>query len=458
MEPIYRETAKRLDLALKHADETRSVLIGEQMFPRTAACFRECYNEKRAVVIADAATWKAAGQMLQNRLLAEGLSLESPFIFPDKPVHADRRQADRLRDFLAQTEAVPIAVGSGTINDLTKLASHETGRRYMVFGTAASMDGYTAFGASVESGGFKQTFSCPAPLAVVIDLDVLRDAPLEMSAAGYADLIAKIPAGADWMLADFIGTEPIDRAAWTLVQEHLRDWLQEPEGIVRRDKHSLLRLIEGLLMSGLAMQKAKSSRTASGAEHLFSHLWDNQHHTFNGRAPSHGFKVGIGTITTSALYEAVLRLDKEDLVRARTRFREESAHAPRCWSDVETRIRHHFGDGELSKQVRAQSRQKFTDTGECSRRFDLYIEHWESLRKKIREQLLPAKQVQEWIRTCGAPAEPEQIGIDRPRLLLSFEQAQLIRCRYNILDFARETGLWDELVPPLFQGTGFWGS
>ena len=121
-----------------------------------------------------------------------------------------------------------------------------------------------------------------------------------------ADLIAKIPAGADWILADLIGTEPIDPVAWSLVQDSLRDWVANPEGIASGNRKALTFLIEGLIMSGLAMQKAKTSRTASGAEHQFSHLWDNQHHQFNGETPSHGFKVGVGTVSTSALYEKIL--------------------------------------------------------------------------------------------------------------------------------------------------------
>ena len=75
----------------------------------------------------------------------------------------------------------------------------------MVVGTAASMDGYTAYGASITKDGNKQTFDCPAPLGMVLDSNIAAAAPAKLSASGYADLIAKIPAGADWMLADAVG-------------------------------------------------------------------------------------------------------------------------------------------------------------------------------------------------------------------------------------------------------------
>ena len=81
-----------------------------------------------------------------------------------------------MQAVLAASQAIPVAVGSGTINDLTKLAAHRLGRPYMVVATAASMDGYTAYGASITHRGSKQTFDCPAPLAVLADLDVIARA------------------------------------------------------------------------------------------------------------------------------------------------------------------------------------------------------------------------------------------------------------------------------------------
>ena len=91
-----------------------------------------------------------------------------------------------------------------------KLAAHRTGRQYLCVATAASMDGYTAYGRRSRTTGSKQTFDCPAPRAVVADIDVIAAAPPELTASGYADLLAKITAGADWIVADALGVEPID--------------------------------------------------------------------------------------------------------------------------------------------------------------------------------------------------------------------------------------------------------
>ena len=107
----------------------------------------------------------------------------------------------------------------------------------MCVATAASMDGYTAFGASITAEGAKQTFSCPAPLAVLADTNIIRKAPGIMTASGYADLFAKVTAGADWILADWMGVEKIDETAWSIVQDGLHFSPGETESQADDDRH-----------------------------------------------------------------------------------------------------------------------------------------------------------------------------------------------------------------------------
>src|SRR5436305_814352 len=144
------------------------------------------------------------------------------------------------------------------------------------------MDGYTAYGASITKDGLKQTFDCPAPRAVLADTEVIGAAPAGLTASGYADLAAKVTAGADWLIAEALGVEPIDAQAWALVQDRLREWLSDAAGVRRGERVAVRRLTVGLMMGGFAMQRTRTSRVASGAEHQFSHLWDMQHHNHEG--------------------------------------------------------------------------------------------------------------------------------------------------------------------------------
>jgi glycerol-1-phosphate dehydrogenase [NAD(P)+] len=294
----------------------------------------------------------------------------------------------------------------------------------MCVATAASMDGYTAYGASITKDGSKQTFDCPAPQVVVADLDVIEAAPQEMTASGYADLLAKVTAGADWVLADALGVEPIDRLAWDTVQGGLRDALSHPIDIEK--------LTEGLLMGGFAMQAAQSSRPASGAEHQFSHLWDMQHAT---DAP-HGFKVGVATLAVTRLYEWLLEqpLENLNIKSAVTRW-------PAAWDAVERNIRMRFPDEQLQVTAIRESKAKYIRAAELEAQLTRLREVWPELKERLRAQLLPAATIETMLRDAGAPTMSEQIGISPQRLQESFKLATRIRRRFTVLDLVERAGL-----------------
>ena len=299
--------------ALRSARDTRCLEIGQDLLAQVPRLFREQFGNRSAVIVADRNTFAAAGQAVAEALHTAGVPTEQPFVFEDPKLHAEYGFVELLEPALRSHSAIPIACGSGTINDLVKLAAHHLDRQYLCVATAASMDGYAAYGASITRHGSKQTFLCPAPQAVVADLEVICAAPAEMSAWGYADLLAKVPAGADWIVADALDVEPINQNAWDIVQGRLPEILAHPAEVRAGSPAAVGGLLEGLMLGGFAMQSAQSSRPASGAEHQFSHLWDMQHHTHRGRSPSHGFKVGIGTLAVIALYEELLRQPIETL-------------------------------------------------------------------------------------------------------------------------------------------------
>ncbi|HPN36659.1 MAG TPA: sn-glycerol-1-phosphate dehydrogenase [bacterium] len=443
---------RRILAALKTADTTRYLYMDAGLISHIPDLFKQSFGDQPAVIIADINTYKAAGRAVQEQLHSSPIPVLDPFIFDELDFYAEYRHVQRLQSFLSANQAIPIAVGSGTINDLTKLAAFLCQRQYLAFATAASMDGYTAFGASISQEGFKQTFFCPAPKAVVVDLEVIAAAPAEMNAAGYGDLLAKIPAGADWLVADALGLDIIDKAAWHMVQEPLRSWLADPCGVRQASMPALTGLMEGLLMSGLAMQKTQSSRTASGAEHQFSHLWDNQHLRHHGSIPFHGFKVAIGSLAVTALYQMLLRMSADNFRQTPNRVAE---YWPK-WQDIEKVIVRDFPDLKIASMVLQESRAKYQTAPEISERLERLADAWPALRARLQEQLCPAAELRRWLKQAGAPTRPEEIGLSPARLKSSYRQAQLIRRRYTALDLALESGLWAPALDALFAQNGFW--
>jgi glycerol-1-phosphate dehydrogenase [NAD(P)+] len=438
----------RLEKALAAARETRACVIGEAVLERVPEVFREQFPSAKAAVVADTNTFATAGRAVGDALAAAGLSDAAPFVFDARGLYAEMSYVERLTSALRAHDAIPVAVGSGTINDLTKLAAHRCGRPYMAVGTAASMDGYAAFGASITHAGSKQTFACPAPRAVLADLGVVCRAPPAMTAAGYADLLAKVVAGADWIVADALGVEPVDACAWEIVQGGLRDALADPAGARAGDRRAVGALMEGLMLGGFAMQRTQTSRPASGAEHQFSHLWDMEHHAHDGTAPSHGFKVGVATRFIAALYERVLAtpFERLDVAAACARWPE--------WPEAEALARRLYAGTDFPELGVRETRAKYVTRAELAVQLETLKAVWPALRARLAAHLLTGDDVQRRLAAVGAPGEPEQIGISRQRLRDSALRAQHIRRRFTVLDLAVRTGMLEPWLDGIMLNVG----
>ncbi len=204
------------------------------------------------------------------------------------------------------------------------------------------------------------------------------------------------------------------------------------------------------MMGGFAMQAARSSRVASGAEHMFSHMWDMQHHTHNGHAPSHGFKVGIGTLATTALDERLLAREIEAL---------DVARCCAAWPDEESwvaRARDLLGDGALAEVGARETRAKYCTPTQLGEQLRAFKAAWPRLRQRLSAQLLPVSTLRRMLQDAGAPTEPEQIGITRERLRQTYWQASCIRRRFTVLDLAVRLGLLDACLDEIFGPAGLW--
>lgn len=440
----------RVEKALAAASETRALRIGNGILSQVPELFKEQFSGKKAVVIADQTTFRVAGQTVYEELKAAGVEQENPFVFNNPELYAEYAFVDQLIAALQVHDAIPVAVGSGTINDLTKLASHLTGRPYMCVATAASMDGYTAFGASITADGAKQTFNCPAPQACLADVDIICKAPAEMTASGYADLFAKITAGADWILADCIGVEPIDQQAWSIVQDGLADALSDPQGVADGNPEAISKLIEGLMLGGFAMQWSKSSRPASGAEHQFSHLWNMEHFLNNGEHISHGFQVSLGTLAVTALFEQILQ----------TPFGELDIDACcKAWptsGELETEALQMFAGTDFPTIGAQEALAKYISREELAHQLKQFKDNWPEIRERLKNQIVPYEEAKRRLKLVGAPTEPEDIGMNRTRLRETFIRAQFIRRRYTVLDLAVRTGYLEKWLNGLFGKNGIW--
>ncbi len=444
-----------IERALERATDTKACLIGDGVLGETTRLFKELFDgADRAIVIYDPRTRAAAGEKVSDMLRAAGVDVaEHVLERGGKIFHGDYAYAEEVREAIKAAgvercgkKVVPVAVGSGVVNDVTKRASGELGIPYLTVGTAASVDGYSSFGAALRSPeGAKQTYPCPAPRAIVADLDVMRTAPKWMAASGFADLMAKVPAGADWILAYELGATPWHDSAWHTVQDGLKEAIGDPEGVVAMKTDPLTRFVEGLMLGGFAMQDMQSSRPASGAEHMFSHLLEMRDHTFKGEIVPHGIQVGVFTLFMCRVYEQILAFDYSKLdVEACLANWKPLAEQEKIGAAM-------FAGTKFPDIGIKAARAKFIDREATKARLEDFKARWPEIKARLEGQMVSAAEIERRLKVVGAPTTPEGIGSTVEASLKDVRKTVYMRDRYMALDFLDLTGQLDAFAAAAFR-------
>ncbi len=436
-----------IEQALSTATDTREFRVGHGILPQTAEVFKAHFPGKKAKIVADETTWRVAGERVFAILRDAGVDCADPLVFPARPQpYADVDFLARVRESIAAEgpDCRAVAVGAGTLNALCKRARTEPERPYMCVATAASVDGYASYGAPITKEGFKKTWPCAAPLAIVADSEILLTAPRDLTASGYADLVAKVPSGADWIIADAMEEVPIRPDIWATTQTPLRDWVADPAGLAAGDPTAMGKLFTGLAMTGFAMQTMHDSRPASGAEHLFSHCWE-MHHILrpDGMPPSHGDKVGIGSLCTTHMIESFFSkpFTAADIDAA--------VAAYPSWESREAFIRSQFEPGLMLNEVIAASRSKYPTPEKLRARLGLLAAKWDDLAARVKAQLYTFAELRSRLSAAGCPVTPEGIGVKAADVHVTALRAELIRNRYTILDLAQDAGRLNDIAHEL---------
>ncbi|AZM62342.1 MULTISPECIES: iron-containing alcohol dehydrogenase family protein [unclassified Streptomyces] len=196
------------------------------------------------------------------------------------------RLADKMKS--GHYDAV-VGLGGGKIIDCAKFASARVGLPMVAVATNLSHDGICSPVSILDNDAGRGSYGVPTPIALLIDLAVIREAPIRFVRSGIGDALSNISAVADWELSHRVNGERVDGLAAAMARQAGEAVLRHPGGC--GDDGFLTVLSEGLVLSGIAMSIAGHTRPASGACHEISHALDL---LYPRRAASHGEQVGIG--------------------------------------------------------------------------------------------------------------------------------------------------------------------
>ncbi len=307
----------------------RRILAGHGAMEGLAQMCHDFQLEGPALVVTGPVTMGVAGRLATDAVADAGYDVHVVETGP-----ATLEAVKTVKTAVQETDSgFLVGVGGGSKIDIAKLAACELSRPFISVPTSAAHDGITSPRASIRGPEGSISFDAAVPMGVVADTSIIIKSPWRLLAAGCGDVLANLTAVLDWELAARLKGEEFSTSAATLSRMVAQTILDNAESIKPTLEESAWIMIKPVLVSGVSMSIAGTSRPTSGSEHMFSHALDE---VAPGRA-LHGEQCGVGTILSMALHggdwqrvrralEVIgapttakgLNVTKEELIRAMT--------------------------------------------------------------------------------------------------------------------------------------------
>ena len=285
-----------------HKVDIQAIRVGSGVIQELPGILRDL-GASHIFLVADNYTYEAAGRQVEQLLDQAGLAYHKRVFQTETPLVPNEYALGSVLAAMTSQDDMLLAVGSGTLNDVTKYVSARTGVPYVIAATAPSMDGYASTVAPTILDGFKTTLPAVYPATIVADVDILKDAPMPMLTAGFGDIIGKFTSLADWRLSHQLNGEYYCPEVAGVIEAAVETCAANAQALAQREPQAIQAMTEALILSGLAMGMVGVSRPASGAEHQMAHYWEMDALRRGEEHPLHGNAVGVGTVLAASLYE-----------------------------------------------------------------------------------------------------------------------------------------------------------
>ena len=345
-----------------------------------------------------------------------------------KGLQADNRGVDKVmkqldycdRGLSSVSVDVLVAIGAGTIHDLTRYAATEYDIPFVSVPTAASVDGFAANVAALTLDGLKKTVAGVSPRWILADTDIFAAAPSRLTASGVSDFLGKYISILDWKIAHLITDEYICEEVCDLLEKALRDVSRVLDDIRFGDREAIEKLMYALILSG--MQMVDSPRPVSGAEHMVSHMWDLNVLNENTKA-LHGEQVGIGLLIITDYYKRLAHAIRHKRVTVKS----ETAKGLEM-----SLLEHTFGKKGLLEGILAENTPNPLE--------DIDLEQLEEQLPQIEDLIddLPdADDMYAKLHDAGCMHEVSALGIDKDTVELTLQSSPYVRNRLTLLRLAK---------------------
>ena len=403
--------------------------------------YAKAYGAKKAFIIGDINTYPLAGDKITAMLEAEGISCSS-YIFKERRLEPDEKAVGSLVLHYDAKSDIIIAIGSGVINDISKIIAYQTNTPYVIVASAAFMDGYAAGSSSMAIDGVKVTVPAKSPDVIIGDINILNGAPIHMAKAGLGDMLAKYVSICEWRLSNLINGEYYCEEVAEFTRQSLRACVNGAKGLLDRNPESMKMLFEGLINCGKAMDYAGCSRPGGGVEHYFSHIWDMRGLDFGTPTSSHGMQVALGTLNTIKCYQELKNItpDREKALAYAKNF---------DFADWSEQLRTFVGKG-AEAMIALEAKEKKYDLDKHAARLEVILEKWDDILRIIDEELPSVEEFEAILDSIEAPKTLEEIGLDSSTLAMTCKSTKDIRDKYVLPRLLWDIGELDAVCEKVF--------
>lgn len=418
--------------SLEHATPRQDIYVGQRLIGKVPHFIRRRGLGTRCVLVCDNNTYEVAGRDVEAALCADGFSVTLCRVVREGKMVPDETAVGEVVLSLAPDTEFLVAVGSGSVTDITRVTAKAAKLPFVSVGTAPSMDGYTSVVAPLIFRGAKIHRKANCPEIIVCDLDVMSRAPEGMFISGVGDVLGKYIAKADWVLGSIINDEVCCPTCCGMVLDTVNRLLDNIPAIRARTIEGTKILIEALLLAGLTIMIVGHTRAVASVEHNIGHYWDMRMLRKGLPEPTHGTAVGIATRLIWPIFEAFADANPETFDVEKAKKNLPTREAREKW------MRFAYGDA-IAEEIMAENPGDFLTEEELVRRVERAKTRFAEIRAELKT-LPPFERIDRAMRELGAPLTPAEIGIDADALHTSLRCAKDYHERYTLFKLLDELG------------------
>lgn len=371
-----------------HTFATKVCEIGSGVTERAGKILADANFPKKVLFVADDNTLRASAGLLES---LEARGFECKKIIYKNMTYARVEQVNELKALSSDIDGI-ISVGTGSLNDICRVTAYGLKKRFCIFATAPSMDGFASDTAPIVENNFKVSWKAEQPEIILADTKILAKSPVELKAAGFGDMVAKYIGILDWRIANLLIGEYYCPKVAAITMKGLEKVVSLADKVTLEDEEAAGGIMEGLVLSGLGMKIATSSRPASGAEHVVSHYWEC-YKLARGIWPEfHGKKVGVATVLINRIYHNIA--DRVTDINP--------IPDPTNWDEVKAA----FAPEQLEELMKANN-PSITDKVDPAK----LKACWPEIRRLIKEILPSDEALMKMMKTAGAVTEPADVHV-----------------------------------------------